>query len=156
MKCGRLVVRRYITVYPLEVAQHSLPYLFVHTTQPREPSEPRRTPAARSTRGESRAQSTAVESTSSKAGRRALTTRHGSSHRYGRDNRYTAVVCTCPSMPTSRVVATRALHAPQSTVEDTSLHPVLHYTNRAISQNWTGVQQYGHTFMLAVQRSHAS
>ena len=93
---------------------------------------------------------------SSKAGRRALTTRHGSSHRYGRDNRYTAVVCTCPSMPTSRVVATRALHAPQSTVEDTSLHPVLHYTNRAISQNWTGVQQYGHTFMLAVQRSHAS
>ena len=32
----------------------------------------------------------------------------------------------------------------------------LYHTNRAISQNWTGVQQYGQLFMLAVQRSHAS
>jgi len=30
------------------------------------------------------------------------------------------------------------------------------YTTRAISQNWTGVRQYGQIFMLAVQRSHAS
>ena len=34
--------------------------------------------------------------------------------------------------------------------------PSLYHTNRAISQNWTGVQQYGQLFMLAVQRSHAS
>jgi len=40
---------------------------------------------------------------------------------------------------------------------DTSpLLPVICYTSRAISQNCTGVQQYGQIFMLAVQRSHAS
>ena len=30
------------------------------------------------------------------------------------------------------------------------------YTNRCITQSWTGVRQYGQIFMLAVQRSHAS
>jgi hypothetical protein len=30
------------------------------------------------------------------------------------------------------------------------------YTTRAISQNWTGVRQYGQIFMFNVQRSHAS
>jgi len=30
------------------------------------------------------------------------------------------------------------------------------YTNRCITQSWTGVRQYGQSFMLAVQRSHAS
>ena len=37
-----------------------------------------------------------------------------------------------------------------------SPHPSLYHTSRALSQNWTGVQQYGQLFMLAVQRSHAS
>ena len=30
------------------------------------------------------------------------------------------------------------------------------YTNRCITQSWTGVRQYGQIFMLAEQRSHAS
>ena len=43
------------------------------------------------------------------------------------------------------------------TLDDTKRRIQDHtYTNRCITQSWTGVRQYGQIFMLAVQRSHAS